>query len=140
MSLSSIKMTTHDLMIIFFAQNRLVFGLIFAAIVYATPRYFASADGSYGWPYYTFLVLVYSIHQVRTYNKKHIYFNWGWITCSYEMWVWFRSLCTVCLWQWWVFSVSFGFIFNVSLREIWYKISEVNASHYMENKFLLTWT
>ncbi|OXA62750.1 Acetyl-coenzyme A transporter 1 [Folsomia candida] len=47
---------------------RLVFGLIFAAIVYATPRYFASADGSYGWPYYTFLVLVYSIHQISVYS------------------------------------------------------------------------
>ncbi len=49
---------------IFYVMIRLVFGLIFAAIVYATPRYFVLSDGSYGLPYYIFLVVVYSIHQV----------------------------------------------------------------------------
>lgn len=43
---------------------RLVFGLVFAAIVYATPHYFVGADGTYGWHFYAFLVVVYAFHQV----------------------------------------------------------------------------
>lgn len=48
-------------------MNRLLFGIVFAGVVYWTP-YFKDADDVYPSHYYLLLMLVYVVHQVNARN------------------------------------------------------------------------
>lgn len=46
-----------------FSYNRLMFGFIYAGLVWVTPR-FQNEDGQFPFYYYALVIIIYAVHQV----------------------------------------------------------------------------
>lgn len=60
---------------IVFTHIRLMFGIVYAGLVWVTPR-FQNEDGQFPFYYYAIVIVIYAVHQVFTKNLRFlIYLN-----------------------------------------------------------------